>query len=54
MNKIELTELTNSEIIEVNGGDGMTEAFFWVLGRFFQAQQRDLDGSIDGPTAIHG
>lgn len=52
--KLNIIPLSLEEEISTNGGDGLTEAFFYWLGRFFRAQQRELDGSIGGPTANHG
>lgn len=52
--KLNITPLTLEEKITTNGGDGLTEAFFYFLGSFSRAQKRDLDGSIGGPTANHG
>ncbi|TCR11836.1 hypothetical protein [Sphingobacterium sp. JUb78] len=54
LNKLNVSALNKAEEIEITGGDDLTRGFFYYLGRFFHAQQRDLDGSIGGPTANHG
>ncbi|MCA4808898.1 hypothetical protein IF128_03900 [Empedobacter stercoris] len=39
---INIVPLSSHEERNINGGDGVTEAFFWLIGSFFREQARDL------------